>query len=72
MTKTYELEGMSCGGCANTVKNALLNHPHVTRADVQLHPQSVILTTSEAVNVGELQAQLSRAEHYRIREAVLI
>ena len=71
MKKNYEIKGMSCGGCVSNVKRALLELPDVTEADVQLNPQSAVLTMSKPVDVEELQAQLKKAGHYTIKEALL-
>ena len=68
MKKSYELAGMSCGGCVNSVKQALLKVPDVTEADVQLHPQTVVVTMNKSIDVGDLQTQLSKAGHYSIKE----
>ena len=68
MKKNYEIKGMSCGGCVSSVKRALLQLPEVTEADVQLNPQSAVLTMIRPVNVEELKAQLSKAGHYSIKE----
>lgn len=72
MKKNYELTGMSCGGCVNNVKNALLQLPDIEEAEVHLHPQEAILTMSKSVDVAQLQAQLKKAGHYTIKEAVSI
>ena len=71
MKKNYELTGMSCGGCVSGVKNALLKLPDVEDAEVHLHPQTAVLTMSKPIDVDELQAQLSKAGHYTIKEVVL-
>ena len=68
MKKNYEIKGMSCGGCVSSVKKALLQLPDVTEADVQLNPQSAVLTMNRPVKVEELQAQLSNSGHYSIKE----
>lgn len=68
MKKRYEINGMSCGGCVNSVKKVLLQNPVVTEADIQLSPPGVVLTMSKIVDVEELQAQLSKAGHYTIKE----
>jgi copper chaperone len=68
MKKNYELEGMNCGGCVNNVKRALLQFPGVTEAEVQLHPQSAVITMSQSIGVEELRAQLKKAGDYTIRE----
>ena len=70
MEKTYQLQGMSCGGCVNNVKRALLQVAHVIEAEVQLNPQRAVLTMSKSVDVEELQTQLTKAGHYTIKEIV--
>ena len=70
MKKKFELSGMSCGGCVSNVKRVLLQLPDVTEADVQLRPQSAVLTLNKPVDVSQLQAQLSKAGHYTIKESV--
>ena len=72
MKKNYELTGMSCGGCVSSVKKVLLQLPGVEDAEVHLHPQSAVLTMSEAIDVDELQAQLKKAGHYTIKEVISI
>ncbi len=71
MKKEYELQGMSCGGCVSNVKKALLQVPDVIEAEVHLHPQGVVITMSKAIDVKDLQAQLSKSGHYTIKETLL-
>jgi copper chaperone len=71
MKKNYELAGMSCGGCVNSVKQALLLIPDVKDADVQLNPQRAVITMNKEIGVDKLQAQLKKAGHYTIKEVVL-
>jgi len=68
MKKSYEIEGMSCGGCVSNVKMALLQLPDVIDADVQLNPQSAVLTMTKRISVEELQVQLKKTGHYTIKE----
>lgn len=68
MKKEYELQGMSCSGCVSNVKRALLQMPDVTEVEVQLNPQSTIITMNKTISVDELQAQLTKAGHYSIKE----
>ena len=70
MKKRYELAGMGCGGCVNNVKGTFLQLPDITEADVQLNPQSAVLTMSRLIGIKELQAQLKKAGPYTIKEAV--
>jgi copper chaperone len=68
MKINYELSGMNCGGCVSSVKSALLKLPEVQEAEIQLHPQSAVLTMSKAIDVKDLQAQLKKTGHYTIKE----
>jgi len=68
MKVKYKLEGMSCGGCVSNVKRALLQVSDVTEAEVQLNPQSAVITMNKSISVNELQAQLTKAGHYTINE----
>lgn len=70
MKMKYELEGMSCGGCLNNVKRALLQVPEVTEVEVQLNPQRAVITMNKFINVDELQAQLTKSGHYTIKETL--
>jgi copper chaperone len=70
MKKKYELSGMSCGGCVNSVKRILLQIPDVTDAEVQLNPPTAVLTMNEPILLGKLQQQLSQSGNYTIRDAV--
>lgn len=72
MKREYILEGMSCGGCVKNVKNALLQFSGIENAEVHLHPQTAVLTMTEPIGVAELQAQLNKAGHYKIKEVVLL
>jgi copper chaperone len=70
MKKSYELQGMSCGGCVSDVKRALLQVPDVTGAEVYLNPQEAIITMNKSIPVEELQTQLDKAGPYTIKEVV--
>ncbi len=70
MKKEYELQGMSCGGCVSNVKRSLLQVPDVTEVEVQLNPPSTVITMNKPISVDELQAQLTKAGHYTIKETL--
>ena len=70
MKKNYELTGMSCGGCVNNVKRALLQNPDVTEAEVQLNPPTAIITMNKSIGVDDLQQLLNKSGHYTIKESV--
>lgn len=66
MKKYYGLKGMSCEGCVNSVKQALIELPDVTDAEVKLQPQGVLLTMNKSIDTHVLQTQLDKAGHYTI------
>jgi len=66
MKKYYELKGMSCGGCVNSVKQALMVLPDVIEAEVELKPQGVLLTMNKSIDTKVLQAQIDKVGHYTI------
>lgn len=70
MKKEYEIQGMSCGGCVSSIKRALLQVPDVTEVEVHLNPQGAVITMNNSVGVDELQAELTKAGHYTIKESL--
>ena len=68
MKKNYEITGMNCGGCVNSVKQALMKISNVEDVEVQLNPPGVVITMSKDIVVSQLQKQLSNAGHYSIKE----
>ena len=57
---------MSCGGCVNNAKQALLKISGVIEAEVHLNPQSALLTLDKYIDVEALQAQLDKSGNYTI------
>ncbi|MDP3469090.1 MAG: heavy metal-associated domain-containing protein [Daejeonella sp.] len=70
MKKYYELTGMSCDECVNSVKQALMELPDVTDAEVKLNPQGVLLTMSESIDTSVLQGQVDKAGQYTILNSI--
>ena len=68
MKHTYQVQGMSCGGCVTSVRQSLLKAEGITEAEVQLNPAQAVVTSSKDIHVDELQAQLAMAGPYIIRE----
>lgn len=67
MTHELTIDGMSCGHCVKAVREALVNVPGVTRAEVDLDPSKVGHAHVEgAVERAALVAAIE-AEDYRVR-----
>lgn len=62
MTHTYQLTGMTCGGCENKVKNNLLVLPNVTAVEVSKDTSSAIISMDKHIGLDTLQQALGGAE----------
>ena len=58
---TLSIAGMSCQGCANTVKGALAGIEGVRRADVSLEQRRACLVLENAGSIDALVAAAQRA-----------
>lgn len=58
MTHTYQLTGMTCGGCENKVKNNLLILPDVTAAEVSKDTNSATISMDKHIDLEALQQAL--------------
>ena len=67
ITHTYHIGGMSCGGCATTVKNKLSAAKGVTSVKVDLGKKQAEITSSEEIKTETLQEALSKT-HYTIAD----
>ncbi|MBC7628745.1 heavy-metal-associated domain-containing protein [Ferruginibacter sp.] len=70
MKKKYELSGMSCGGCVNSVRQILLQIPDVIAAEIQLNPPTAVLTMNKDIALEKLQEQLAQSGNYTIRDLI--
>jgi len=64
---TYHINGMTCGGCATTVKNKLSAAVGVTSVQVDLTKKEAEIISSKPLNADVLQQALSNT-HYTIEE----
>ena len=60
MTHTYNISGMTCEGCASTVRNELERVSGVTKVEVRLKDNSAIVTMDKHVDTEVLQNALSK------------
>jgi copper chaperone CopZ len=67
LTHTYHIGGMSCGGCAATVKNKLSAVTGVTSVNIDLGKKQAEITSSDLLKADMLQNALSKT-HYTIAE----
>lgn len=62
MTHTYQLTGMTCGGCENKVKSSLLVLPDVTSVEVSKDTNSATITMDKHIGLNTLQQAIGGAE----------
>lgn len=68
MTHTYNITGMTCGGCVAKAKSALLKLGDITAAEVQLTSPQATITMAKHIPVSSLQKALNNAGPYSITE----
>ncbi len=67
MTHTYQLTGMTCGGCETTVKKGLLALPDITAVEVSKDTNTATITMDKHIPLPDLQKALGgTASKYQI------
>jgi copper chaperone CopZ len=69
MTHTYNIAGMTCGGCVAKVKSELLKLAEVQSAEVQLQAPQATITMQKHISTARLQEAIAKAGKYTITEA---
>ena len=68
MTHTYNIQGMTCGGCVAKAKSELLKIGDVVEANVQLTSPHATIVMEKHIPISELQKALAKAGNYTITE----
>jgi len=68
MKQTFNINGMSCGSCRQTVEKALQSVDGVTFVQVSLNPPEAIIEKADSVSLDQLNSALSQAGNYSIGE----
>ena len=67
MKQKFQIDGVSCDGCATRVKKTLEAHPNVEKAEIFLAPKgATLITMDKALSLAELQEQLDQLKGYTI------
>lgn len=70
MTHTYSVSGMTCSGCAATVKKSLTSVLNVNDVQIELSKGVASITMSQHVPFTKLQESLSAYPSYQILEGI--
>jgi copper chaperone CopZ len=68
MTHTYKITGMTCEGCASTVKSALLKVPGITDVKIDLPAGASFVTMERHIPTTVLQDALKAYPKYQLSE----
>jgi len=66
MKHTYLIAGMTCTGCAATVKSKLEQHPEIASVDVSYEQQQAIIDMAQHIPALEMQGLLGQDSKYSI------
>ena len=69
MKHTYELSGMTCNHCVQTVKTTLENIHGIQSAEVTLDPPQAVVEMYHHISTEEMNAALSEAGNYSLKLA---
>ncbi len=59
LTHTYNINGMTCGGCVSSVKQTLSNVPGVKSVTVDLGKKQAIIISSEEIDTNTFRRAFS-------------
>lgn len=60
MTNTYNVTGMTCGGCEASVKKSLLTFPGVSAVEVSKEKHSAVITMDRHIPLPDFQGALGK------------
>lgn len=68
MTHTYNVTGMTCRKCLETVKSVLTKIPGIQKADVTLDPPQAVITMNTHIPTAVMNKHLAEAGKYKIED----
>ncbi|MEP6262683.1 MAG: heavy-metal-associated domain-containing protein [Gillisia sp.] len=68
MKEKFQVNGMSCGSCKQTVEKALQGVDGVTSVQVSMSPPEAIIEKADKVTLNQLNSALSKVGNYSIGE----
>lgn len=69
MTHTYQITGMTCGGCQNKVETLLSQIKDVQKVDISLAEGTADITMAQHISTTTLQGALKDYPKYQLSEA---
>ncbi|AOW21495.1 heavy-metal-associated domain-containing protein [Urechidicola croceus] len=66
--KTIQVENLKCGGCANTIKKALLSFEGINAVEINVDSSEVIIDTDNEQLLSDVKKKLSSLGYPEIGE----
>ncbi len=71
MNEVYKVSGMTCDGCANSIKEALELNKYISDVNISLEDENINISSEKSFTVNELNSLIDNLGNYKIYEEKL-
>ena len=68
MNEVYKVSGMTCDGCANSIKEALELNNLISSVNISLENENINISSDKSFTVNELNSLIDNLGNYKIYE----
>ena len=68
MNEVYKVSGMTCDGCANSIKEALEINKYISYVNISLEDENINISSDKSFTVNELNSLIDNLGNYKIYE----
>ena len=68
MNEVYKVSGMTCDGCANSIKEALESNKLISSVNISLENENINISSDKSFTVNELNSLIDNLGNYKIYE----
>ena len=68
MNEVYKVSGMTCDGCANSIKEALELNKYISYVNISLEDENINISSGKSFTVNELNSFIDNLGNYKIYE----
>ena len=68
MNEVYKVSGMTCDGCANSIKEALELNKLISSVNISLENENINISSDKSFTVNELNSLIDNLGNYNIYE----
>ena len=70
MNEVYKVSGMTCDGCANSIKEALELNNLISSVNISLENENINISSDKSFTVNELNSLIENLGNYKIYEEI--